>query len=139
MNDRVFRYLWLIPLALFCNRITSWLPEYDFIDPFPFHQILDENGQPEGITLQAYWYMLAIHLGWIILWVREVLRKDKYSLLFKWFLVIEALSLADFFLRFEKSFTTWGMYEVEFTDFKIVAYVFCIALYKRKLWKTSGN
>lgn len=132
--DRVFKYLWLIPLAIFFNRITSLLPEYKFIDPFPMYTIVDKNGDPEGITLQGYWFIFALHAGWIILWIREWLRKDKYSILFSWFLIIEAFSLLDFILRYEQSFITIGFYPLEFTDIKLAAYVLCIALFKRKYY-----
>jgi hypothetical protein len=132
--DRVFKYLWLIPLAIFCNRITSLLPEFKFVHPFPMFEIVDKFGRPEGITLQGYAFIFAMHAGWIILWVREILRKDKYSILFKWFLVIEVLSLFDFIIRYEQSFITIGFYPVEFTDIKLMAYVVCIALFKRKYY-----
>lgn len=132
--DRVFKYLWLIPAAIFCNRITSLLPEFVFMHPFPMFEIVDKNGQAEGITLQGYAYMLAIHFGWILLWVREVLKRDEYSILFKWFLWIEVLSLFDFLIRYEQSFMTIGFYPVEFTDIKLMAYVFCIALFKQKYY-----
>lgn len=104
--------------------------------------ILDEDGNPEGITVQAYAFMMAIHLGWIILWVREILKRDNYSILFKWFLIIEVFSLFDFIIRYEQSFITLGFYHVEFTDFKIAAYVLCIAQFKRKYylkWNNTGN
>jgi len=132
--DRVFKYLWLIPLAIFFNRITSLLPEYVFIDPFPMYDIVDQYGQPEGITLQGYAYMIGIHFAWLILWAREIIKKDDYSVLFKWFFVIEFLSLLDFVIRYEQAFLMIGFYPVEFTDFKLAGYVFCIALFKQKYY-----
>ena len=134
MTDRVFKYLWLIVLAVVWNRLCSmpFIPEYVFIDPFPFYTILDKNGDPEGITIQGYLYMAGIHLGWITLWVREILRKDKYSSLFIAFLIIEIMSLLDFMLRYEQAFFDLGFYTFEFTDIKIGLYILSIYAWKKR-------
>lgn len=140
MNDRVFKYLWLIPAAIVWNRICSlpFIPEYKFIDPFPMYTILDKDGNPEGITIQGYLYMAGIHMGWLTLWVREILRKDKYSVLFKGFFVIEILSLLDFVIRYEQAFLDLGFYTFEFTDIKLAMYILGIWAFKKYL-KWSGN
>jgi len=133
MADRVFKYLWLLPLAIVWNRLCSlpFIPEYRFIDPFPMYTILDKYGNPEGITIQGYLYMIGIHLGWITLWIRELLKRDKWAPLFKNLLVIEVFSLADFVIRYEQAFLDLGFYKVEFTDIRIALYILAIAIFKR--------
>jgi len=136
--DRIFRYLWLIPVAIFTNRVTSILPEYYYFDPFPAAEILDSKGIEVGITLQSYVYMISIHLGWIILWLRETLKKDKYQVLFTQFLILELFSLLDFLIRYEQYFFNAGFYKFEFTDIKLALYILAIANWKRK-WIGNSN
>jgi formate hydrogenlyase subunit 3/multisubunit Na+/H+ antiporter MnhD subunit len=78
--------------------------------------------------------MVAIHAAWLILWWREMRLKNETSELFKWLFFIEIMSLIDFFLIYEQSWFGIGMYNVEFTDFKILFYGAVIIK-----WSHSGN
>lgn len=129
-------------MSIVWNRLCSlpFIPEYRFIDPFPMYTILDKNGDPEGITIQGYLYMIGIHFGWITLWIWEVLKKDNYFPLFCGFIVIEFLSLLDFVIRYEQAFFDVGFYTFEFTDIKIGMYILAIWIFKRKYYsKWNGN
>jgi len=126
----------MILLAVSVNRLCSlpFVPEYFYFDPFLFYDIVDKDGVNVGISLRSFIYMVTIHFAWILLWVREIRLKNSTSELFKCFLYIEALSLIDFFLIYEQSWFSIGLYNVEFTDFKIIMYA--ISIIK---WNSTGN
>lgn len=130
---RTFKLLWLIPVAILLNRICTIVPAYYYFDPFPLHDIVNQDGEKIGITLQSYIYFIAIHLAWIILWVREILGKQMHYQVFYSFLGIEILSLLDFLVRYEQPLFDIGNYHVEFTDFKVLMYTLTLITWKLRL------
>jgi len=126
----IFRYLktrdilLLLLTILACNRVTSWIPAYKAIYPFPFYRILDENGNEVGITIQSYFFMLCGHALMIAFWYYCQKKEPDRKWLFRRYKIIEWLSLFDFFLIYEQSFYPNKIYNVEFTDFRILFYFY---------------
>ncbi|HTJ52633.1 MAG TPA: hypothetical protein VL443_24425 [Cyclobacteriaceae bacterium] len=116
----------IIVIAIVMNRFTSWLPEYYYIKPFPFHKILDKDGHETGLTIQTYYYIFCYHLQWLAFW-QYCKTKNKAipqaNKMFYAFRAIEIVSLLDFFLIYEQSWGTVFGWGVEFTDFKILLYL----------------
>lgn len=124
--------LWLILFAVCADRLVSWLPETTGFDPFPFYDILNNKGENVGINLQSYVYMIIRgHLSIIAIWLFIIIEFPKYAGLFRWFLIIEGLSLIDFFLIYEHSFMKLWFYNLEFTDIKIVLYTTLVILWRQ--------
>lgn len=115
------KFLWFVLLGVAINRLCSILPEdWYFEDPF----LLYDLGEP--FQVQAYVYMITIHLGIISTWYGFYILKNQYSNIFWHFLIIEIASLIDFILIYEHPWFYIGNYGVEFTDFKILLYAYYI-------------
>lgn len=123
--------LWLVLAAVSINRICSapFIPDIRF-DPFPLYDIMYE-GENVGISLGSFIYIIAIHCAWLILWIREIRKKDETSILFYRFFAIECVSLIDFFIIYEHAWFYIGNYGVEFTDIKILLYSYFILTWKK--------
>lgn len=100
------------------NRACSLVPDYYF-DPFLFYDI--------RISVGYYIYAISNHLFVMILfYLLFQLSNYKLFYLFGALFWVEVLSLVDFLLIYEHPiFHLWG-YGVEFTDFKIIMYVYLI-------------
>lgn len=116
------RLIFIIVTAIFLNRLCSWAPESIRFDPFLFYDIVNKKGENIGIGLQSYIYCLCYHLFILSVWFFNIHRTGKLHTLFIYFFLIEVLSLIDFLLIFEHSFMSIGFWNVEFTDFKLIAY-----------------
>lgn len=123
--------LLLILAVMACNRATSWLPKYHYIQPFPLFDIKDSNGVLTGITVQSYFYIFCFHLLTISFWHYCKVKELKRDGLFYIFRSIEIMSMVDFMLIYEQPWFYIDFYGVEFTDFKIILY-----LYFYVKWKT---
>jgi|SRR6185503_5059206 hypothetical protein len=121
--------LWLILFSVAINRLCSWMPANVYFDPFPFYDIyyLDQN---IGISLQAFIYYLANHLTIISIWIFCLHEIPKYSILFRFFIVLEVIALLDYLLIYEHAWFHIGFYGVEFTDIKLILYTSLIILWK---------
>lgn len=116
--------LLLILSVIAFNRATSWLPKYYYIHPFPLFEIVDENGMAVGITLQSYFYIFCFHALMIAFWQYCKIKEPNRESLFYVFRSIEIMSLVDFFIIYEQPWFYMRSYGVEFTDFKIILYLF---------------
>ena len=115
------KFLWLVLVGVAINRLCSILPsEWYFEDPF----LLYDYGRP--FQVQAYVYMITIHIGVIATWYGFYQLKNEFSKIFCNFLIIEIVSLVDFILIYEHPWFHICDYGVEFTDAKILLYAYYI-------------
>lgn len=123
------KFLWLILVGVGINRLCSIVPsDWYFEDPF----LLYDLGRP--FQVQAYIYMLTIHLAVMVTWYGFFILRNEYRDIFRNFLIIEFASLIDFIFIYEHPWFHIGNYGVEFTDAKILLYTYYILR-----WNNSGN
>jgi hypothetical protein len=125
------KLLFILLIAVTINRFCSWLPEHYYFDPFPLYDILNDKGENVGISLQSYFYFIANHITTLLIWLFCMHSLPKYNLLFRCFIIIEALSLIDFLIIYEHPWFHLWSYGVEFTDLKVITYSTLIILWNR--------
>lgn len=120
MKYRILLILVLAAVAI--NRACSLLPADVYFDPFPLYDM--------QINLQSYVYFICVHVSIILLWIDFRMMDEKVKDIFTTFIILEVVSLADFFIIYEHPWFHIGSYGVEFTDAKILLYTYYIIRWK---------
>ncbi len=124
----------MILVAISVDRLCTLLPAGIYFDPFPFYDLIytyPDGTTFNGINLQSYCKGITVHASWIILlFAFRVVMPPLCFRVLTVMIVIEFLSLADFFLIYEQYLFKLGHYPVEFTDFRILGHATAILLWK---------
>lgn len=112
----------LLLIATAFNRGSAFMPEREYWDIFLFHDITDDKGNNIGISKQTTIWMLSIFLKFFFLiWIAKCRKRD--DLLFNVVIIMESLSVLDWFLIYENAWFYPLGYPFQYTDFKAILYL----------------
>lgn len=126
------KVLIIILIAIAIDRLCTVVDSNVYYDPFLFYDLHWECGDTvySGVNLQYILKAVSVHVSVILLlWCIQIGFPDLKKAL-KFSMIVEALGIIDFFLIYEQSFFSIGIWDVEFTDFRIAAHGLIIGLWK---------
>lgn len=126
--------MFLVLVAIAIDRLCTLLPSDIYFDPFPLYDMIycyaDDDCRNIGINLQAYVKAITVHAAIIIFLFAIKTGLPQLARPLKISIIIEFLSLADYFILYEQTLFDLGTYHVEFTDFRIFGHAITILLWK---------
>jgi hypothetical protein len=116
--------------GLVSMKAFSWFPEYHYIDPFPFYELLDSEGNEVGISIRMFVQYLSynVFFGCIFLYCG---REHPNETFWRWLFAFEVVEAFDFWLHYNEPYFYILGYGIEYYDFKLLGYVYILMTWRR--------
>lgn len=118
------------------TRLFHFAPD-GFFDPFPYYDIIDENGNNIGIAYKTYWHYIGQYLQatffWLFLWTQR-----QWAYEGRWLFWLWVAAIADYCIRYGQEFINVFGWGVNFSDLRLTI-VFAVIVRRILIEKRQWN